>query len=111
MKKALLFTLLLTAIMAVLVAPAAAMPPECDPDVEECEDYLLTRKVNEYEGQHKVNEYEGQHSAVSAEGDPSQWLAGDPSQWESVAGDPSQWGKKGSFDKKGQFDKKGAFDW
>src|SRR5687767_4639780 len=110
MKKAILFALLWTAIMAVLVAPAAAMPPQCDPEFEDCEDELLTRKVNEYEGQHrKVNEYEGQHrnSAVSVEGDPSQWLAGDPSQWESVAGDPSQWesvagdpsqwGKKGSF--------------
>ena len=33
----------------------------------------LTRKVNEYEGQHlaKVNEYEGQHRSVT--GDPSQW--------------------------------------
>ena len=38
-------------------------------------DAPLSRKVNEYEGQHriaKVNEYEGQHRVALA-GDPSQW--------------------------------------
>ncbi|MEZ4735362.1 MAG: hypothetical protein R3E79_50360 [Caldilineaceae bacterium] len=38
------------------------------------EEESLTRKVNEYEGQHrigKVNEDEGQHGSVT--GDPSQW--------------------------------------
>ena len=110
MKKAIVFALLLTALMAVLVAPAFAMDT-CDAAVEDCGDTSLTRKVNEYEGQHrKINEYEGQHSAENVEGDPSQWLTGDPSQWESVAGDPSQWGKRGSFDKKGSFDRKGSFD-
>jgi hypothetical protein len=38
-------------------------------------DATLSRKVNEYEGQHriaKVNEYEGQYRVALA-GDPSQW--------------------------------------
>lgn len=45
----------------------------------------LTRKVNEYEGQHlarKVNEYEGQHRVAKVnEYEGQHRVAGDPSQW------------------------------
>ena len=74
MKLSMKLTLGLVALtLAVTALGVGTTGAELTRKVNEYEGQHLGRKVNEYEGQHlaKVNEYEGQHRGVT--GDPSQW--------------------------------------
>ena len=60
----------------------AAPPPECPFIPELCEeDEGLTRKVNEYEGQHLASQDDDNTSDVYKKGSFDITLTGDPSQW------------------------------